>query len=175
MKYLFDDGGRAAAGFQGRAGDCVARAVAIASGRPYAEVYAAIAAIEGTRRTRGVKRAASARNGVNVRRDAFKRYMRGLGFEWVATMGIGTGCRVHLDDAELPAGRLVVSVSKHYTAVIDGCIRDTHDPSRRGTTIYPPGYLGNIPAGARLLSNGNGWAYSPKRCVYGYWKFQGAP
>lgn len=23
--------------------------------------------------------------------------------------------------------------------------------------------------GARLLENGNGWIYEPKRCVYGYW------
>jgi hypothetical protein len=39
---------------------------------------------------------------------------------------------VHLRDGELPMGRLVVSVSKHTTAVIDGIIRDNHDPSRSG-------------------------------------------
>ena len=67
-------------------------------------------------------------------------------------------------------GRLVVSVSRHYTAVIDGVIRDTHNPSDRPTTIYSPNTPPNIiPKGAVLLSNGNGWAYSPERCVYGYW------
>lgn len=36
--FVFDDGGRAATGFRGQADDCVVRAVAIASGLPYADV-----------------------------------------------------------------------------------------------------------------------------------------
>jgi hypothetical protein len=44
-------------------------------------------------------------------------------------MQIGSGCTVHLRADELPSGRLVVSVSKHLTAVIDGVIHDAHDPS----------------------------------------------
>jgi hypothetical protein len=43
MKIVIDDGGRAAAGFKGSAGDCVCRAIAIASGRHYKEVYDRIA------------------------------------------------------------------------------------------------------------------------------------
>lgn len=76
--------------------------------------------------------------------------------------------RVHLRADELPAGRLVVSVSKHYTAVINGVIRDTFDPRDRGATIYPAGAV-DIPKGARRLPNGL-WAYEPERCVYGYWR-----
>ncbi len=34
-------------------------------------------------------------------------------------MQIGSGCTVHLRADELPSGRLVVSVSRHLTAVID--------------------------------------------------------
>lgn len=141
MQYTYDDGGRAAAGFKGDAGDCVVRSVAIATGLPYAEVYKALS--DGMRTQRNTKRGkarASARSGVNTTRKWFKDYMESLGWEWKPTMRIGTGCRVHLHDGELPKGRLVVAVSKHYTAVIDGVIRDTHDPSRGGT-----------------------------RCVYGYW------
>ena len=48
-------------------------------------------------------------------------------------MKVGTGCQVHLNAKELPAGRLIVRVSKHLTAVIDGIIQDTHDCSRSGT------------------------------------------
>lgn len=48
-------------------------------------------------------------------------------------MQIGQGCEVHLRADELPPGRLIVSVSKHVTAVINGVIHDTHDPSRDGT------------------------------------------
>lgn len=169
MEYIYDDGGRAAAGFKGDAGDCVTRAVAIATGLPYREVYDALS--EGSRKqrvTRGPAKA-SARDGVNTRRKWFRDYMTGLGWRWVPTMGIGTGCRIHLRADELPAGRLIVAVSKHYTAVIDGVIHDTHNPAAdRGAWIYPPGST-DVPKGARLLANGNGWAYEPERCVYGYW------
>jgi hypothetical protein len=136
--YVYDDGGRSAAGFEGKAGDCVARAVAIASGRPYAEVYKALA--NGAGRERKSK-GRSARNGIHVRRKWYADYMRSLGFEWRATMHIGSGCTTHLRADELPGGALVVHVSKHSTAVIDGVIHDTHDP-RRATG----------------------------RCVYGYWR-----
>jgi hypothetical protein len=50
-----------------------------------------------------------------------------------AAMQVGSGTKVHLRDGELPMGRLVVAVSNHVTAVIDGVVHDTHDPSRGGT------------------------------------------
>jgi len=37
-------------------------------------------------------------------------------------MSIGSGCRVHLRADDLPPGRLIVKISRHYTAVIDGVI-----------------------------------------------------
>lgn len=134
MRWVYDDGGRAAAGFKGDASDCVARAVAIATERPYAEVYDALAQIA---KDQGGAR--SARNG--VQRSVYDLYLLGLGWHWTPTMGIGTGCTVHLRADELPAGRLICSVSKHMVAVIDGVAHDTHDPTRDGT-----------------------------RCVYGYWR-----
>jgi hypothetical protein len=140
MKFVLNDGGRESAGYQGKAGDCVTRSVAIVSGKSYAEVYAALAGGTGEERN---SRGASARNGVHTKREWFKRYMLSIGFRWTPTMSIGTGCRVHLRDGELPMGRLVVAVSKHYTAVIDGVIHDAFDPSRNGT-----------------------------RCVYGYWEYK---
>ena len=138
----YHDGGRAAAGYKGDVGDCVARAIAIASELPYAQVYEALAAGTGAQRAgkHGKKRAASARNGINTTRQWFKDYMLSLGFVWHATMHIGSGCKVHLRADELPAGRLVCSLSKHYAAVINGVLYDTSDCSRDGT-----------------------------RCVYGYW------
>ena len=167
MKWVHDDGGRAAAGFKGKAGDCVARAVAIASGKPYAEVYDALAGGMGSQRK---AKGRSARNGISTKRKWFKDYMASLGFQWTPTMLVGQGCKVHLKDGELPMGRLVVAVSRHYTAVIDGVIHDTYNPGAdRGTTVYPPNYSLPIPKAARWLENGNGWAYSPDRCVYGYW------
>lgn len=171
LAFVRDDGGREQAGFKGNAGDCVVRAVAIATAQPYQAVYDALA--DGCRTQRLTKLSkvkASARNGVNTRRKWFRDYMASLGWTWTPTMHIGSGCKVHLLPGELPMGRLIVAVSKHYTAVIDGVIHDTHDPSERGVTIYPPHFPADqLPKGVRWLENGNGWAYEPGRCVYGYW------
>jgi hypothetical protein len=82
----------------------------------------------GRHRTRGRR---SARNGVF--RNVYEPFLFEHGWIWTPTMQIGQGCTVHLTDGELPGGRLVVSVSKHVTAVIDGVIHDTHNPSRGGT------------------------------------------
>lgn len=164
MRHEYDDGGRAAAGFKGSAGDCVCRSISIASGRPYAEVYAALAEGTGSQRaTRKGKRAASARAGINTNRKWFKDYMASIGFRWTATMGIGTGCATHLHDGELPMGRLVVAVSKHYTAVIDGVIRDTFDPQRAAHVVTLNGATcSDDPRTTRSIQ---------RRCVYGYWTF----
>lgn len=151
MPFVEDDGGRASAGYKGSARDCVARAIAIASGLPYAEVYKSLA--KGVGEQRGSK-GASARNGVQTDRKWFKDYMVALGFEWTATMRPGQGCRVHLLRGELPSGRLVVSVSKHYTAVVDGVIYDTADPQRSSVIVDTRG---------KRLSH---------RCVYGYWRLR---
>lgn len=130
MRFVFTDGGRKAAGFTGMTGDCVTRAIAIATERPYIEVYDALNAIAQRHERRGKRKRgiSSARTGVH--RTTFQRYLQSLGWTWTPTMQIGSGCRVHLCADELPAGRLVVCVSKHVVAVIDGVIHDTHDPSR---------------------------------------------
>jgi hypothetical protein len=138
MKYQYNDGGRKAAGFEDTARDCVARAIAVTSNLPYAKVYADLAKGTGSQPAgkRG-KRAASARNGINTKRKWFRDYMASIGFVWTPTMGIGTGCTIHLREGELPMGRLIVAVSRHYTAVIDGVIHDTYDPQRqRGRCVY---------------------------------------
>jgi len=44
-EFILDDGGRAAAGYRGKGRDCACRAVAIATGRPYATVYSELAEI----------------------------------------------------------------------------------------------------------------------------------
>lgn len=144
MTYVYDDGGRKAAGRKGHTGDCVCRAIAIASGLPYEDVYRVLADGMGSQRktSRSPKQKRSASDGVSVGRKWFKDYMTSLGARWISTMGIGTGCTVHVRKDELPSGRLVLSLSGHYAAFIDGVLHDTSDCSRDGT-----------------------------RCVYGYWVF----
>ena len=130
--WVFDDGGRGDAGYRGKAGDCAVRAAAIATGRPYREVYDLINELAQAERTGKRKRGVSnARTGVYG--PTMRRLMDALDWQWTPTMAIGSGCRVHLRADELPSGRLVVNLSKHYSAVIDGVVHDTHDPTRDGT------------------------------------------
>jgi len=139
LGFQFNDGGREAAGFKGGAGDCVVRAIAIAAELPYMQVYedlrianAAYAEQRNDKLARKLaERGSSPRNGNH--RNVFHDYILGHGFEWVPTMKIGAGCQVHLLANELVEGRLIVKVSKHLSAVIDGVIHDTHNPSRGGS------------------------------------------
>lgn len=154
MKFVLNDGGRHMSGFEGSTGDCVVRAVAIATEQNYEDVYNALG--EGCRVQRLTKRSrkmASARNGVNTTRKWFKDYMAALGWKWTPTMLVGQGCKVHLTDGELPNGRLIVSVSGHYTTVLDGVIHDTFDPQRKTYWYSSDGKVERV----------------SERCVYGYW------
>ncbi len=130
IAWVYDDGGRAAAGYKGSASDCVVRAIAIGTGAPYRVIYDALNCAARRERPRREKRRSSARNG--VARSTIRRYLASFGWQWVPTMGIGTGCHVHLRAEELPRGRLIVAVSRHLVAMIDGVIHDAHDPSREG-------------------------------------------
>lgn len=161
MVFQYNDGGRKETR-KGHTGDCVARSIVIASGKPYEEVYAVLA--KGNANERVTKRTRvdsqtgkeTASHGINTTRKWFKDQMKEWGFEWTACMGIGTGCKVHLVKGELPMGRLVVLLSKHLTAVIDGVINDTGDPQREN-----------------VLRNDDGTKHFAYRCVYGYWEYKG--
>jgi hypothetical protein len=131
MDFVFHDGGRVAAGYKGKTGDCVARSIAIATGKTYQEVYDTLNELsQGERISKRKKRRSSSRTGVY--RRTYQRYLESLGWQWTGTMSIGSGCQVHLRASELPAGPLLVRVSRHLTAVIDGVLYDTHNCSRGG-------------------------------------------
>lgn len=139
MNFKYNDGGRKAAGYTGDTRDCVTRAIAIATGNPYQEVYDALNSLATFERIGKRKhKKSSSRNGVY--KDTTSKYLTSIGWKWTPTMLIGQGCKVHLKEDELPKGNLIVSVSKHMVAVIDGVINDLYDCSREGN-----------------------------RCVYGYW------
>lgn len=129
VPWVENDGGRSQY-FKGKdAGDCVVRAIAIASQRDYKEVYDDLAELNKKYSKKGKR---SARDGVV--KDAYKYYFGwSLNWTWYPTMSIGSGCQVHLRPDELPGGRIVCSVSKHLVAVIDGVVHDTYDCSRGGT------------------------------------------
>lgn len=131
LKFQYHDGGRLQAGYKGKAGDCVTRAIAIVAELPYQQVYDMVNEFSLTEKTGKRKRGVSnARTGVY--KDTIKKVMLSLGFEWIPTMHIGQGCKVHLRADELPTGRILVNVSKHSVAVIDHILHDTYDCTRGG-------------------------------------------
>lgn len=152
LPWVKHDGNRSAEprfGGVSPASDCAVRAIAIASRQPYGLVYEDLTAIQKdwahTSRSKGAKavllsRKWHARHGVH--REVLHTYFRWHGWDWVPTMGIGTGTTVHMAEGELPDGRLVVNLSKHLAAVVHGSVYDTHDPCRGGD-----------------------------RAVYGYWRY----
>lgn len=151
MQWIYNDGGRAAAGFKGRASDCVCRTIAIVTGQPYIEIYNYINEHCANRYysrdgyfggQTGVHKYFSASLGIH--KTDTRAIMAAFGLEWIPTMRIGQGCKVHLRAEELPMGRIAVKLSHHVTAVIDSIIHDTFDPHRDGM-----------------------------RCVYGYWVLRG--
>lgn len=156
MEYRYNDGGRADAGFKGTCGDCGTRAIAIATGLPYKDVYYGLAElVKASNSKKIVKRRAvrgnTVRNGTPM--EIAKQFMANLGWQWIPTMSFGSGCKVHLSADELPNGNLVVRLSKHLCAVIDGVINDIYDPNDRG-----------------VATDAFGNDITTDRCVYGYWR-----
>lgn len=121
MKIKINDGGRSKYFAASKVGDCVTRAIAIATQKDYKQVYDGIADFLGY----------SPRNG--IKHNDVKKIMAHFGGNWHACMTIGSGCKVHLRTEELPSGRIVCNCSGHVVAVIDGVLNDTYDSSRGGT------------------------------------------
>lgn len=132
QRFQHNDGGRQYSGFKGSTGDCVTRSIAIVTGKPYQEVYDALNLL-GENERFGKRKRTKSNSRTGVFKTTYNKYLKSLGYEWTPTMGIGTGCKVHLRGDELPNGRLIVRVSKHITAMIDGVINDTSECSRTGT------------------------------------------
>ena len=128
MKYQYNDGGRVAAGYKGKAGDCAARALAILLDTDYEWAYKLIAE---TNKDFGY--AKSARNGIH--KEVLHRVMHELGYVWHQAPKF-TGRKARCSD--LPKGRYIARQAHHYVAVIDGVPHDTWDSSDK--MVY--GYWG---------------------------------
>lgn len=139
MELSYSDGGRSKY-FKGTTGDCVCRAICNATGKDYKEIYDLINEVAKREKTGKRKKGIS-----NARTGAYKYTEKEiieniLGWKWKPTMTIGSGCKMHLNQYEIPNGILIVRLSKHLTCVKNKVLYDTYDCSRDGT-----------------------------RCVYGYW------
>jgi hypothetical protein len=131
MDFVFNDGGRLKVGYKGKTGDCVVRAISIATEQSYDVVYDDLNNLISLHRNSKQKKKSHSRTGI-FKKFADK-YLTSLGWKWVACMTIGSGCKVHLKASELPNGRIICRVSKHLTCVIDGVLYDTWDCSKNET------------------------------------------
>ncbi|MFG0261388.1 MAG: DUF2786 domain-containing protein [Novipirellula sp. JB048] len=118
MDFLWNDGGRAASGFVGLVGDCVTRAIAIATGTSYRDVYRELGDVSNK----------TPRNGVCTTHS--ETYLKQL--DWRYTPGRGR----RFTAASLPKGIVIVHLEMperrrhgHFCCVIDHVIHDTWNPS----------------------------------------------
>lgn len=142
MNFLYNDGGRKNAGYEEQAEDCVCRAIAIATEKPYQEIYDELNnLIKHSRQTKAI-RGSGSRSGIN--RKIYHSYLTARGWTWYPCMSIGSGCKTHLKAGELPGGRIIARLSHHLVAIINGVINDIFDCSRNETRCvygyYKQGY-----------------------------------
>ena len=155
MVFVYNDGGRSKYFKAEHVGDCVCRAIAIATGIDYKEVYDELQRRAKQETDRQLKKhrnnkRSSARNGMF--KDTWKQYLKDLGWVCHSTCAVGKGVSCHLVAEELPMGTLIVQVSRHLVCVKDRVIYDTYNSSIKQ-------YYNDF---GELITNEN-------RAVYGYW------
>lgn len=117
--YVPDDGGRKAAGYSGKAGDCVARALAIVldARDEYRALYRELADGEAA-----IGKPRSARNGVSK-----KVYPKVFARHGLAKVKLPSGGRPTYSEAYERYGDCIVSTARHVAAITGGALRDTFD------------------------------------------------
>jgi len=119
--YKYNDGGRSKY-FKGKAGDCAARAMAIALDIDYKQAYDELA--KANAKGRGGNK--SARNGIF--KEDFDAVLKSHGWLWVSAPKFD-GRKARYND--MPEGRVIVRMARHFAAVINGELNDSWDSSHK--------------------------------------------
>ena len=131
--YRYDDGGRAAAGYRGKTGDCVVRAIAICARQDYRSVYLTMAehmkangyaASGNAYATRERNRKVPRHKGQLTARRVQDRVLEAYGFGKVR---LPSGERPTYTEVHRRYGDCIVGTTKHMAAIVDGALRDTFD------------------------------------------------
>lgn len=131
MKWVYDDGGRARAGFKGSNDDCVARAIAIATIMPYEIIMNMIDIAVLEERPSDVTKRSSSQTGVLT--TTGNKLLASLGWEWVSKQKGKK--KTYMKAESLPGGTIIVALKGHLVAVVDGVVHDAFDPSRGGAEV----------------------------------------
>ncbi len=130
MMFVIADGGREKAGFKGSTGDCVVRAIAIATGADYKAVYEELYQIAKDfkpvqRKTKKhlkhiakINASPSPRLGVHLL--VSDSYLESRGYCPVKTKCL-------LDDALFSEGTFIVYTRRHFSVIKDGALFDSYD------------------------------------------------
>ena len=129
LKYEYDDGGRAAAGYKGYAGDCVCRALTILEAGDYRANYRELAAGEAA-----AGHARSARNGISI-----KVYPKVFAAHGLVKVKLPPGPKPTYAEAHRRYGDCIVTTARHVACLKGGALRDTFDGR---TYIWADGYAG---------------------------------
>lgn len=121
MNYKHNDGGRKAAGYKGVAGDCGARAMAIALQLDYKAVYKELSKANADN-----GRSRSARNG--IMKDTYTEVLKRHGWIWMKAPTF-EGRKARCSD--MPPGHVIAKQARHFVAVIDGVAHDSWNSSTR--------------------------------------------
>ena len=121
MNYKHNDGGREAAGYKGTAGDCGARAMAIALQLDYKSVYKELSQANADN-----GRSKSARSG--IMKDTYTEVLKRHGWIWMKAPTF-EGRKARCSD--MPKGRVIAKQARHFVAVIDGVANDSWNCTER--------------------------------------------
>ena len=121
MTYQYNDGGRLAAGFKGKAGDCVVRSICIALNLDYKTTYKQLA-----QANKDYGNEKSARNGLS--KKVYIPFLTQHGWVWRSAPKFdGRKARC----ADMPKGIVIARQAHHLVAVIDGVPNDIGNPSHK--------------------------------------------
>lgn len=148
LNLVIFDGGREDAGYKGDAGDCVTRAISIAtawesdSRYEYEKHRSALMERKATwRKTSRSKRAKasksnSVRNGTP--KEVYRPYLEDLGWERVSLVKFGDPTRKEMVKEDIPNDVVILEVRKHIVACVRHTVYDTWDS--RESTLFVDGY-----------------------------------
>ena len=121
LNFTYNNGGRAATGRKGSAGDCGVRAMSIALGLDYDACYKELA-----QANKDNGRAKSVRSG--IMKDVYSAVLKSYGWVWHSAPKLN-GRKARCSD--LLCGTVIARQARHFVAVIDGEPQDTFDSSEK--------------------------------------------
>lgn len=150
MNFIYSTGGREKYFKALNVGDCVTRAICLATGKDYLEVYKRLKELAKAESTKKHQKQSSVRDGVFG--ETYKKYLKEIGWQKVATIKKGSPERMHLTEEEIPDGVFIAQLSRHLVCVKDKVIYDTYNSSIK--EYYDE--FGNL-------------VINDKRVIYSYW------